>query len=62
MSSLFCLLTVLSVIESANGWDYVCGSGYFEIVTTADGFRIRLRDGEHQEIQSKYFLKELIFV
>ncbi len=48
---------MLAVIESANGRDYVCGSGYFEIVTTADGFRIRLRDGEHQKIQSnkKFF-------
>lgn len=45
-------LTMLSIIEPANIWDCVRGSGYFEIVAAADGFRIRLRDCKHQETQT----------
>jgi hypothetical protein len=43
--------TVLSIVESANSWDYVRGSGYFEKVIIANGFRIRLRNCKQNEIQ-----------
>ncbi len=53
-------LTVLPVVESANSWDYVRGSGYFEKVTIANGFRIRLRNCKQNEIQPVLYVVKLV--
>ena len=47
------IYTVLAVVVSADGGDFISCSGHGKSVCSAHGFRIGLSDGEGDEIESK---------